>query len=1516
MDSSSASSPFSTRSTLESSPEAQGANGGHGGKASGNGLVSMIMGGINGSFSQHAQQQQSPYNYQQDIKPFQQQYHNHQQHQSFPAQQDVKPFAQNSPIQGQGQIPAPMSSSRLSERMNAIKSPAESNSGMSQNAPTPAGSSNHGGSRAEAPKRKHELEGTNVVAPSLDEVAQGSNGLNQILLQGDPQTADKSRVETAIRIIIDLLRFAPLHTSPPPPISLHPVLPLGPNGEPLYAFERIATFHGLRLQAGTTTKTSSKKQLQAIGHIPKEKLAYLETAVYMSGEGDGHGKRIYVCKRCRNREARRREAKDRNRKRAQPATSDSDSSPHPRLPRQSLVPPSIDFVTSENPDDYDPKRAGQVVEEPSWDPDVPDWRHEIVLFNTPSEVKMEDGSCNWLPFRVVCYGKCHGEKVGFKIKFTMRTHDGRIIASAFTKPIRITDDHKTDTSKPKATKPLTNAVDGPAQAPVPRRKARPSVAGSTASVSASVSRQQSPTPSESESVQSFQSLSEAGAVMQKQTPSARTKPYERPQPQVQAQGPQQAPSPVSYITNQMAGLPSANFHTTLGQLTPGNPEGIQHTHQMRSSTSPQQALPTDLDMSQFINTVSPHQLRGPQFTQQMPGNNFNVHRSSASSVASSTGASPRNNFQGLGEDMLSNNNMFNHNLFDSMRMGGNQQPNGVPGQDVNGPMLYPGHETDLANLMSSNFSHLLSSTAVDSSRNSSIAGSIDNDGASSSAASAWSGWDDRSSVFSQSGLPPGSTVVDDFEGLGVGMSAGSMGAMGNGGAAEGEDMEKYLDYPTEQQGMGQSGGLGSPARGVNFPGLPFDNLQSQYQHQPSLFPSPAAQPQAPTSPQPTITDVIPEQGPMAGGPMIAVGGTDFQPGMVVLFGQRAAVTVFQSSGFMKCKLPPSPYAEVVDVTIQGVGSGTGAQDRKTKFAYQDMEKDAMKLVLAIQSQYQGSSANTTQRLHQLPGQNNGHWSSNGGPSSSASPQGPSPGGNTMNEATNVTAAFSPDAEEEGEDTDSQTSSMDSKSTDSMSSDLQSTLIAFLASIDSHAPGSLRASGAINCRNEYDQTLLHIAVVLGYSRLVRRLILGGAEIDSQDNNGYTPLAFAALCGKCTCARVLIEAGACYDRATNYGEMPLDLAKVGEHGKVERLLLSAVWSTVTDPAVPTPAAAAAPVMTGKKQAKQGESPKSVATSLASSIDDDNPSSGSEAEVDLAEITLSVPSTRRKSKSRKSTSDGKGMKSTKKTTAAKHGDSTSAIGTDGVEADQPPPYAPPTDHSRVQPPADDDHPSGWIKTLSNLPHLPHLPHINQIPNGVWEHFPSRPSFLGFDKTPAESSEGQNGGWIAFPAPSWDTIQRMASPDEVKLFTQAMAAAALNAVVQTGVATPPSKSSRRRDVRKTLSPLGLDSDGVDGQVKRGSGNEDGEPLKSSSRDRRRRYSNGASGSGTGSGGTKIATRKSEKKENVVSQVKSDRMLYLFWLPILLFVGFWLLVSALPIATGFGLIYARKITRAIKQRM
>lgn len=228
-----------------------------------------------------------------------------------------------------------------------------------------------------------------------------------LLLQGDPQIINKQRVETAIRVILDLLRsIPPTPTTQPLPPALFNLLP-PENTLTNLALERISCFRGLRLQLGTTTKATAKKQLQA-GVTPEHEMVYIEAAVYMSGEG---GKRVYACKRCRQREHRRRASKDASRKK--PASSGSDTSTRPPTANQGL-PPSVNYITGANPDQYDPHRLDQVVEEPGFDPNRVDWRHEIVLFNSAPEVPIKDGSCVWLPFRVVCYGKCHGEKVGFR----------------------------------------------------------------------------------------------------------------------------------------------------------------------------------------------------------------------------------------------------------------------------------------------------------------------------------------------------------------------------------------------------------------------------------------------------------------------------------------------------------------------------------------------------------------------------------------------------------------------------------------------------------------------------------------------------------------------------------------------------------------------------------------------------------------------------------------------------------------------------------------------------------------------------------------------------------------------------------------------------------------------------------------------------------------------------------------------------------------------------------------------
>jgi len=50
---------------------------------------------------------------------------------------------------------------------------------------------------------------------------------------------------------------------------------------------------------------------------------------------------------------------------------------------------------------------------------------------------------------------------------------------------------------------------------------------------------------------------------------------------------------------------------------------------------------------------------------------------------------------------------------------------------------------------------------------------------------------------------------------------------------------------------------------------------------------------------------------------------------------------------------------------------------------------------------------------------------------------------------------------------------------------------------------------------------------------------------------------------------------------------------------------------------------------------------------------------------------------------------------------------------------------------------------------------------------------------------ADNKDNGWVAFPTPTWDTITKMTSPEEVKMFTHAMAAAAMNAVIQSGATT-----------------------------------------------------------------------------------------------------------------------------------
>ncbi|MCG8532889.1 MAG: ankyrin repeat domain-containing protein [Desulfovibrionales bacterium] len=84
---------------------------------------------------------------------------------------------------------------------------------------------------------------------------------------------------------------------------------------------------------------------------------------------------------------------------------------------------------------------------------------------------------------------------------------------------------------------------------------------------------------------------------------------------------------------------------------------------------------------------------------------------------------------------------------------------------------------------------------------------------------------------------------------------------------------------------------------------------------------------------------------------------------------------------------------------------------------------------------------------------------------------------------------------------------------------------------------------INERDERGLTSLHYAVAQGHSEVVKLLIENGAEIDSLDTNGNTPLNDAVFHSKGdpTIIRILLKAGADPNYKNFYGVSPEKLAE---------------------------------------------------------------------------------------------------------------------------------------------------------------------------------------------------------------------------------------------------------------------------------------------------------------------------------------------------------------------------------------
>ncbi|TFY77551.1 hypothetical protein EWM64_g6460 [Hericium alpestre] len=217
-----------------------------------------------------------------------------------------------------------------------------------------------------------------------------------IMVPSIPEGGTKSRVETQVRVTVDLA-----HAS-------------SSTSEAQY--DRVGSWKWLKLPKGTSTKKRTRKE----GKIDPD----LEDILYLNAEvtcASSPHMRAVCCSSCQTREAKRVARK--LAMRVRPHRSDSDS----------------------------PESGpGAGTSEGSFN---------IVQFNCPEVLDFSTGSVA-LPLRITCYCRHHREKVGFLVHFTMADHTGRVVGSGTTRPIMITDDHKSSGANKQAVAPgMTPGLD-------------------------------------------------------------------------------------------------------------------------------------------------------------------------------------------------------------------------------------------------------------------------------------------------------------------------------------------------------------------------------------------------------------------------------------------------------------------------------------------------------------------------------------------------------------------------------------------------------------------------------------------------------------------------------------------------------------------------------------------------------------------------------------------------------------------------------------------------------------------------------------------------------------------------------------------------------------------------------------------------------------------------------------------------------------------------------------------------
>lgn len=258
--------------------------------------------------------------------------------------------------------------------------------------------------------------------------------------------------------------------------------------------------------------------------------------------------------------------------------------------------------------------------------------------------------------------------------------------------------------------------------------------------------------------------------------------------------------------------------------------------------------------------------------------------------------------------------------------------------------------------------------------------------------------------------------------------------------------------------------------------------------------------------RPQLQRLIPSEGPTFGGIEVTMLGTNFRPGLTVMFGEVAASTThYWSPNTLVCILPPATEPGAVVVCFKEYPV-MDSQDVVLFTYYNENDRALMELALQVVGLKMTGRVEDAREIAMRIVQ----------------------GGNQNNQQQQNTS-----------DTNGSSNGDKGKGQQHSVTNLERGIIQVLEVMDTMEDVQPDDVSMVNAQGH---TMLHLAAMLGFGKLALALLDLGCFADATDKNGYTALHYAALYGHENVARILLEDGdADPEPISMTSKRPMHLAK---------------------------------------------------------------------------------------------------------------------------------------------------------------------------------------------------------------------------------------------------------------------------------------------------------------------------------------------------------------------------------------